>query len=495
MNGQRPTVNGQRMIGFIRFVLGIGAAAVILAVSPRTAFDLDRFLVPKELALHATALVAGVCTLRRMRRTRADWLLIGFLGLSALSALLATNKWLGLRALAVSASSIVLFWAARAVAEAGSERQLVNILAGAVVLAAATALVQAYGLETILFASTRVPGGTLGNRNFVAHIAALGLPLCLHAALRARRFAFGAAGVVAVSAALVLTRSRAGWLAAAVALLFFTVFAFREHARRLVVLYAVMAVAAIAALLIPNALRWRSRNPYLESATGIVNYEEGSGRGRLVQNKQTLRLAAHHPLFGAGPGNWAVEYPAHATRNDPSLDDSGMTTNPWPSSDWVAFVAERGLAATLLLGVALLLMLRKRAALLGVMAGAVVAGLFDAVLLLPAPAFLAWAAFGALQPAEDAPQTGGLKAAAPLVLLVVAMGLARSAMQLTAIELFSTHSDRAALERAAQLDPGSYRIHMRLAARGGKSRCAHAVAARDLFPNSPAAQAAARGCR
>src|SRR5204863_4583930 len=126
------------------------------------------------------------------------------------------------------------------------------------VVAAITALVQAYGVESTLFASTRTPGGTHGNRNFVAHLAALGLPLCMLAALRARRFVLASLGVAVVAAALVLTRSRAGWLAAAAALLIFCVFSMREHGRRLFALLGFAAAGAAAALLIPNALHWRS---------------------------------------------------------------------------------------------------------------------------------------------------------------------------------------------------------------------------------------------
>ena len=40
----------------VAVLLGIGAVAVVLAVVPSTLFDLDRFSVPKELALLATAL-------------------------------------------------------------------------------------------------------------------------------------------------------------------------------------------------------------------------------------------------------------------------------------------------------------------------------------------------------------------------------------------------------------------------------------------------------
>jgi len=472
-------------------VIVIGAVAVVLAAAPWTVFDLDRFLVPKELVLHLTAAIAGLLTLRRMR---PDRLLVIFLILSAVSAALAQNKWLGFRALAISASSVILFWAARTL----DERKLVDGLAVAVILAAITSLLQAYGLETIYFASTRVPGGTLGNRNFVAHVAAFGLPLCMLAALRAWRYA---PGVAIVAAALVLTRSRAGWLAAAAALLVFCVLSLRE--RRLFAVLGFAAAGAAAALVLPNALHWRGRNPYLQSATGVADYESGSGRGRLVQYQRSLRMAAQHALLGVGPGNWAVDYPRHAARNDPSLSDSegGMTSNPWPSSDWVAFVAERGLIAAAVLAIALFALARRDAALLATLAAAGLAGLFDAVLLLPAPALIAWSAFGALcsgrlQPADPAPALapGRLKPAAALAILIALLGAARSAAQLVAMDLYATRSHRPSLERAARIDPANYRLQLRLA-HGGRTRCAHARAAHALYPSAEAAAAAAQGCK
>jgi O-antigen ligase len=480
-------------------IIQLGAIAVVLVASPRTMFDLDRFLVPKELALHLTAVGAGLLTLRTMRRTRFDWLLLAFLALSGLSAIFATNKWLALRALAISASAIVLFWAARALRDAELERPLINALAFAVVLASAIALAQAYGLRTELFSLNRAPGGTLGNRNFVAHMAAFGLPLCMLAALRARRYVLASLGVTVVAAALVLSRSRAGWLAAGVALLVFTIFSMREHGRRLIGLLAFAVAGAAAALIIPNTLRWRSDNPYLESVTGMVEYERGSGHGRLVQYQRSLGMAVRHALLGVGPGNWSVDYPGHALRNDPSLNDSeaGTTFNPWPSSDWIAFIAERGFAATALLALAFVAMVRRDAALLAMLAAVGVAGMFDAVLLLPAPALIVWTALGALcsgrlQPAEA--EIGRLKPAATLVIVICAIGAVRSAAQLTAMEIFATHGDRVSLERASHIDPGNYRLQMRLA-RGGRARCAHALAAHALYPSAQAASDASRGCR
>ena len=488
-------------------IVQLGAIAVVLAVTPREAFDLDRFLVPKEIVLHATALIAGVLALRRVALSRIDWLLAGYLALSAASAIFATNVWLGMRAAALSASAVLLFWVARALREEGRGRAVVNALAFAVVLAAATALLQAYGVELTIFPRSRAPGGTLGNRNFVGHAAAFGLPLVLLAVLRARRFVFAVPGVAIVFASLVLTRSRAAWLACAVSLAVFFVAMLVSRAvpwKRLTAIALVALAGVAAALVLPNALRWRSDNPYLESVQGVVNYEEGSGRGRLVQYAHSLRMAAAHPILGVGAGNWPVRYPEYAARNDGSIDpsESGTTFNPWPSSDWVAFVSERGFAATALLGIALVLLFVRgwtqlrteegleAAALLATITAACVAGAFDAVLLLALPSFVVWTALGVLS--RQPPAVHRQPIATILLALIALLGAARSTSQLIAMEIYSTRGDRASLESAAAIDPGNYRVRLRLARKG---RCEHALAARELFPNAGAAKAAARRCQ
>jgi hypothetical protein len=309
-----------------------------------------------------------------------------------------------------------------------------------------------------------------------------------------------------VAAALVLTRSRAAYLAcAAVAIVFAIAFVtspeLRACWRRVAAFAIAAAIGATAALFIPNTLHWRSRNPYLDSVRGVAAYEEGSGRGRLVQYQHSLLMAARHPLFGAGPGNWAVEYPRYAAGGDPSTDsnDAGMTTNPWPSSDWIAFLAERGLAATALLAFALFLIVKRRdvdtvtrAALVATIAAAITAGMFDAVLLLAAPSLLVWATIGAASPVIE-PTGRTVPAIVAIIAIVIAIVIAaigafRSGSQLIAMSLYDS-----APRRAAQIDPGNYRLQLRLA-RGGRERCEHARAAHALFPEAREARALARGC-
>ena len=430
----------------------IGAIALVLVASTMTVFDLDRFLVPKELVLHVTAVLAALFAFGAIRQTRIDKFFGLYLAWSALSAIFATNRWLGFRAFAVSVSAVLLFWTARALADI----RIINALAIAVVIASAVSLAEAYGMRLALFAATRVPGGTLGNRNFVAHLAAIGLPLLFTIALRGR-FLPASIGVAIVTASLVLARSRGAWIAAAVMLIVYAVSA-RPFLRFAGV--AGFAVAgALIALVIPNTLHWRGENPYLQSVTGLTN-----GRGRLTQYKQSLFMAVHHPIFGVGPGNWPVIYPHFAARNDPSIGDDNMTSNPWPSSDWIAFISERGIVATVCLLLALAFA-TKDATARALIAAAVIAGLFDAVLLLPVPAFVVFTAIGCLSGGQPPPAVRS-EWLALLLVVIAAAGAYRSGSQLVAMTLY----DKPAV--AAKIDPGNYRIQRRV----------HPNAAHALFP-------------
>ena len=443
-----------------------------------------------------------------------------------------TDHWLSMRALAITLSSAGIFWAARTTADGGARRMIVAAAAAAAVLGAATSLAQAYGVTSDLFSLNRAPGGTFGNRNFMAHLAAIGTPALIFATITARRSwtaVIGAAGVAIIADALVMSRSRAAYLGLAAGAGLFALGLWRAHrrwsepqaARRMRLLGLAAALGILAALLLPNTLEWKSDSPYLDTVTGVVNYREGSGRGRIVQYANTLKMAAAHPLLGVGPGNWGVVYPKYAAPNDPSIDlDGGMTSNPWPSSDWIAVLAERGVIAFIAIALVLfgLLMGAWRRADRASNTGEYVEGLalattlvvtvivagFDAVLLLPAPALIAWALFGALAAPSPVRRAVALSPGARrritiAVLLVGALAVLRSSTQIAAMAVFSDAHTAARFERAASFDPGSYRIQMRLAVlyeeRGDCDRARGAArAARDLFPNAPAPRRIIRNC-
>src|SRR5215203_1858449 len=281
----------------------------------------------------------------------------------------------------------------------------------------------------------------------MAHVCVIVFPALLLSTLRVksqRAFGWWSAAIAAVAAALVLSRSRAAWLAlmaCVVVMLAFAYFAARRARgmvrwRRLPLLAVIAAAGGGISLVMPNTLNWKSDSPYLETAKSVVNYREGSGRGRLVQYKNSARMSLHHPVLGVGPGNWAVVYPKFASPGDPSLASDGMTANPWPSSDWMTFLSER--------------------ALLGTVAVLLVVSTFDAVLLLPAPALVAWGLLGALSPPSRARTiielpTSRRIAAMLLVTIFGGLAIARSTTQLAAMDVFESSTRASRVERAAEL--------------------------------------------
>ncbi len=227
-----------------------------------------------------------------------DALLGGFLVLSLASRpLLATNGWLAFRALGVSLAGAALFWCARTVARAGRGEALLLALAAAVVLGAVTGLAQAYGLvETNLASLTPRAGRHL--RQPQLHGAPRRHRACRCCSTSRWRRARGpgsrsaASGMALAAAALVLSRSRAAWLGAGACVavpggrgtLGGPAVGGRRGSAGACGGSARWRRAGLAlALVLPNRLNWRSDSPYLESLTGVANYKEGSGRGRLIQ--------------------------------------------------------------------------------------------------------------------------------------------------------------------------------------------------------------------
>lgn len=278
--------------------------------------------------------------------------------------------------------------------------------------------------------------------------------------------------------------------------------------RRLAIITGIAGVAVLGALVLPNALEWKSDSPYLDSVRGVVNYKEGSGAGRLVQYRNSLRMSLAHAVLGVGPGNWAVAYPKYASRNDPSLNDEGMTSNPWPSSDWMAFMSERGFAAVVLYAFALFGLLvgawmRARAAstsherlgavaLAATVVIATIVGAFDAVVLIAIPSLFLWSIVGALSPRGKARATLPSHVRGPVVGAAVVLAVLivlRSSGQIAAMSVYTSATTTTQAARAALFDPGSYRINMRLAeAYATRGDCKHVLeyagAARELYPNA-----------
>ena len=509
--------------------LGIGLVLAVVAALPTSPSDLDRHQLPKETAVHLATWLAVVLArpfpaigLRRA----AAWSCLLLLVVTLASIGGATNLWIATRAAALTITGVTAFVTARHLAASGLTDALLGWAAAAAAIGTASGLSQAYGLSSPLFAATRAPGGTFGNRNFMAHFAVLALPIAALTSLGGRgvRALGGLLLTAALVAAIVLSRSRAAWLGTAAIsgmMLFVLVLARRRAAlpiargRPLWLLGAALA-GTVAAVSIPNVLEWRARSPYAETLGDIANHREGSGHGRMVQYRNTLRLAESHPLLGVGPGNWPIRYADVAPSSDPSWAfGDPVPLNPWPSSDWMAVVSERGfiaVAAIVLLGFALAwrgitaAMAGGRralsgAGLLALLAAVAVMGVFDAVLLLPAPLlFVAMTAGGLLQGADATPLLDDVMPRRRTLLGVVAsilLGIIalRSTTQTLAYLVAGNARDLGRLTWAARIDPGSYPIRIALAERGPCSYVRDdAAAALRLAPSWPAPRAAAIRC-
>ena len=514
-----PPAGDRSRVGIaLALVLGLGALAVVLAGVRSELFDLERHTVPKELVLHATALLCVLLLAPRWRRIELGAVaaaLVAFVGWSALSALFATNHWLALYGFGVSFSGLVIFAAAARAAREGAGTLVLAGLGCAATVGAALGAAQAYGMDAAWLADSRPPGATFGNRNFLAHLIAISTPVLIFLVARARRGIGALPWLLALAlaaAVIVLTRSRAAWLALGVALATMTVAVWLRGATRsadarpgrLLAALVVAGAAAAAAIALPNELRWRSDAPYAETLTRIADFREGSGRGRLIQYRNSLDLVVADPLLGTGPGNWFVHYPLVTTPGDPSFaGHDPIPTNPWPSSDWVTTLVERGPIGALLLalaGVAAVLVAvrrlrsdepgvaRRAVAALGVLAAAFVAGLFDAVVLLAAPTFFVAAALGALlpptSPVVSRPlERRGLRLVRAGTVVLAALVTIVAAGRVAAILITADDTGRAAIERALRFDPGSHRLHLQLSRRGGCSvSLPHARAVSRLMP-------------
>ena len=176
-------------------------------------------------------------------------------------------------------------------------------------------------------------------------------------------------------------------------------------------------------------------------------------------------------------------------------------------------IAERGIPATLafvlaLTGLAVLAFGAMRnsldleefltpLALVATLAATFVVGCFDASLLLATPTLFVWGLLGALATRAAVRVSIPLSTATARGLaivggsIIVAMLLSlRSATQLASMAMFSSATTVGAYDRASIVDPGSYRIQMRIAEIGAeRGRCdlvkRHAVRAHNLFPFAP----------
>ncbi len=352
----------------------------------------------------------------------------------------------------------------------GAPRRTATVVAGCALLQAVFALVQAsaaphsiYGHSTPWMTSSF---GSFINHNHFAGYAELGallsLGLCADRLRRGRELSSGAlfwAGAAAlVMLAHVASRSRGGFLALAAGLLVFGLLL----ARRISARHAVLALAAAATVLLAVLLIMPATTR--DRITGMASARDGATSYRLRLAAASLRLAAAHPLLGAGLGSYPDAVAVHK-RSD------GDVRSTHAENDVLEFAAETGLlgiaALAWAIGRALRALrnsLRASALAKGATAAAValaVHSLFDFNLRVPATALALAACLAVALGAASRPSTAAppRTVRAAFVSVLVLLGLLATAasvaslLQARAARLSDPLERAAALSRALSWNP------------------------------------------
>jgi O-antigen ligase len=275
--------------------------------------------------------------------------------------------------------------------------------------------------------------GSFINHNHFAGYAELGVLLCLGLCaerLRRDRDVSGRALLWGGAAALIglahlASRSRGGLLALAAGLIAFVLL----RTGRLTVRRGMFAAAGVGAVLVVGllALPPGARERVTAATT------DGSAAYRLRLSAASLRLAAAHPLLGAGLGSFEDAVTVHKTGD-------GDVRAVHAENDLLEFVAESGLLglAALVFAVSCLVAARGSSPLAeGALAAAVALGvhsLCDFNLRIPATALAFAAVLAVAWPARSGGGAPGRAARAATALGLAVLGLAATLASIAAVE-------------------------------------------------------------
>lgn len=397
---------------------------------------------------------------------------------------------------------------------------LPRALHAATLVVAVACLLQAAGLLGLLTAldPQGFPEvvGTLGNSTRAGALLALGVTAAF-AALAAPdareprwRERLAAAALNLGTAALLLTRARAGWLAAAAGLAVVAWLSRRELTRTWKACAVPLAVGALLALILGDGARLLA--PKLERDTALLSAQDATAGVRLAVWRGTLRMIAAAPLSGHGLGLFRREFAAFREPGEAALPGrEGLPTEvDHPHNELLLPCAEGGLPAGLCLLACVALTLARAArragatatgaaadgglsgrAALGLLVAGGVTGMLQNAWTTPGTALPFFAAAGWAWQAGPGPTASGPGARtatrALLVLLLAGLVLLALPRARTHVQWWRFFRDAdahgvnldnfARLEDAADASPGDVDIQARLAHVAGEIRAEAPAAA------------------
>ena len=421
-----PSRSGEALV-WASLAFAVTATAWVIAPYHGATFvDLFSFKFA-ALAIGASLAATHVLWTPTVRLALHEMAALGLVGVALVSwQLHAPALPYGVVPVALGAAALVVSMSTRIAVERGivPRHAVANLVLVTAAVVAILALAESAGLSLPWFA-LRKPQSTMGNRNFVGAYVAAAIPLALPG-LADRARTCRSAALVALSAALVLTRCRSAWLGGCASFAVASVWALRGAARAgrgatvrsILQGVAPCAVGVAAAASIPwPGLRWTEAAPLLSTLERLAEYGQGSGKGRIEEHRVAFEIVRSSPMFGAGPHAWADAASAHIhalPRHHAFEWIDGLA----PNSDIVRIASETGLLGLLsafavagLLGYAALRRARRRidegpdtVAVVGALLCLGVHGLFDAPLYRPETLGLA-AVLAGLLPLDVAGRT------------------------------------------------------------------------------------------
>ena len=323
----------------IRFgIVWVGIPLVLAATTLPYSDGLSDYMIAKTAAIYAGGgllvclLLVGWILDRRVVWTTfpAHLPMLAFGCVSLLCMLLAQNGALSLEILAAQVSLLVFCLvvanSVRGVGEIAGILWIVSLVGHAV---AFLGLLQYFGIHLIPLPAAYGdhPVSTLGNPNFVAHYLCMVLPVVAVLLLHSRSTwakVWLSSTILFASFHLLITRSRAGWVVAALTLLFILI-----ATRRDIRILPILARGALVMALLAPGLWLGSREITLSSGDRLSQRFEYIARDawqraqsafdrgdfsiamRRIIWADSVDLIRSRPLLGTGPGNFELHLPSH----------------------------------------------------------------------------------------------------------------------------------------------------------------------------------------